>query len=160
MYVREAEWIQLYLGKENCDMSYMPFNFSMSILMANFLCFSFHTPFFGCVLMTDLTKSSISFFCPLSSCREIEQKIKGSRTPLISSSSQLVTHMHRFCIFVLASSSMRLRSSAQGDWTIDGFKHSSKPSTMGQTGASPQRLSSSFKHSASELTLEGREPLL
>jgi hypothetical protein len=82
----------------------------------------------------------------------------------VSRLSRLVTHMSRFesqipnlriCITSCdsISSFMELRTFARGGWTVDEFGHSSKASTIRQTGASPGSLSRSFKHPASAQSL-------
>jgi hypothetical protein len=46
---------------------------------------------------------------PASSCKEMERKVKGSRTALMSASGRLVTHIRRFgsCDSISSSTSIR-----------------------------------------------------
>ena len=94
-------------------------------------------------------------FCPLSSCRETERKIKGSKASLVPGSCRLATHTHtrRLRICVSISCSIRLRNLARGYRTppTDGLEHSSRVSTMRQIESSPGSLSRSFKHPTTRL---------
>src|ERR1700679_4129429 len=69
---------------------YIPAAFLVRTSMTSRLSSAFHFTFLGSALMTDVMYSSMSFFCPCSSCRETERKIKGSRASLMSISGRLV----------------------------------------------------------------------
>ena len=85
--------------------------------MTSRLSSAFHLLFLESVLTTDVMYTSMSLFCPCSSCRETERWIKGSRASLMSTSGRLVTHMRRFRVELsdLISSFKRFRTSERGD---------------------------------------------
>src|SRR6267142_5816777 len=95
----------------------------------------------------------MSSFCPLSSCKETERKVNGSRTGLISASGRLVTHIRKFGSCESTRPSKSVKTSSRGDDRADVFGHSSKASTIKKTGACPGRPSTSLKHWASSSLL-------
>src|SRR6266850_1320428 len=101
----------------------------------------------------------MSHICPLSSWRESERKLNGSKTPLMSGSDRLVTHMRRFENCESTRSSTSLKTFSRGDGITEAFGHSSKASKIKYTGAWPGNLSKFFRHVASASSLGCREPL-
>ena len=90
----------------------------------------------------------MSSFCPLSSCKETERKVKGSRVGLISFSGRLVTQMRRFGDFESTRSSRNPKTWSRWDGR-DVFGHSSKASTTRYIGACPGTSKKSLRHRVS-----------
>src|SRR6266851_1889744 len=101
----------------------------------------------------------MSSICPISSCREIEWKVKGSRIALMSVSGRLVTQIRKFgtCESIRSSTSIKTLSRDDKD-DVNG--HSSTASIIRYTGACPGSFTISCKHLTSALSLGCLEPLL
>src|SRR6266851_9453594 len=107
-------------------MPYIPSALSVKTSITSCFCSSFHLRILLFVFTIHLIYLSMSSFCPLSSCKEIEQKVNGLRIGLMSALGWLVTHMHRFGSCDVIRSSKSIKSSLQGDERPDIFKHLSR----------------------------------
>src|SRR6267154_5757555 len=110
--------------------AYMPSDFCMSTSMTSSLSAAVHLRIFGSAFTTDLIYFLMSSICPLSSCKEMEWKVKGSKTRLMSTSGLLVTHTRRFGMCESTRPLKNDRTFSRGDGIADVFEHSSRPSTI------------------------------
>src|SRR5260221_14769786 len=117
------------MKKSSIKMPYIPSALSVRTSTTSCLCTDVHLRILLSVFTIDLMYFSMSSFCPLSSCKETERKVKGSRIGLISVSGRLVTQMRRFGNLESTRSSRSTKTSSRSDGR-DVFGHSSKASTI------------------------------
>jgi len=139
--------------------AYMPSALCVSTPMTSSLSAVFHLRIIRSELTNDLIYISMSPICPISSCRELEWKFKGSRIVLMSVSGRLVTQMRKFGTCESMRSSTNIKTLSR-DETDDVNGHSSTASIIRYTGACPGSFSIFCKHSTSALSLGCLEPLL
>ena len=139
-------------------MPYIPSALSVRMSITSCLSSCFHRCILLFVFTTDLIYFSMSSFCPLSSCKEIERNVKGSRKGLISASGRLVTQIRRCGSCKPIRSSKSVMTSSRGDDMGDLFGHSSNPSTIRKIGACPGTFNTSFKHWTSSSSRGLRAP--
>ena len=107
-------------------MPYIPSALSVKTSITSCFCSGFHLRILLFVPTIHFIYFSMSSFCPLSSCKEIERKVNGSRIGLMSASGRLVTHVRRFGSYEVIRSSKSIKSSLRGDDRPDIFEHSSR----------------------------------
>ena len=124
----------------------MPSAFSERVLMTSSFSSSGQLPILGSAWTTLVIKSRISFRCPLSSWRETQRDVSGSRKARISTSGRLVTQMRRFGSRKSTSIFKSWKTFFRAVCKPEVFGHSSRASMMMKVAARFRHSSISLRH--------------